>query len=86
MYSSGGCIASPGSCNNGFRSRPSSGIGYKRSKGFDVNNIKERNPALIIPMTAITCAWICLGILPPSKATARVQLASMNAQSSKEPS
>jgi len=31
IKSIGGCIAKPGSCNNGFKSRPSKGAGNRRS-------------------------------------------------------
>ena len=32
----------PGSCNSGFRSRPSAAAGSKRSKGFDVISMNSR--------------------------------------------
>src|SRR6266542_4574081 len=54
MYRIGGCATIAGSCNSGFRSRPSAGTGNRRSKGFEVSNMKSRKPVLITPITERT--------------------------------
>src|SRR5213083_2895362 len=51
MYNIGGCATIAGSCNSGFRSRPSAGTGNRRSKGLDVSSMKSKKPVLTIAIT-----------------------------------
>src|SRR6187549_849285 len=76
----------PGSCNNGFRSRPSIAAGSKRSKGFEVNNIKLKNPTLINPSTPSTRAMMSSGRWRLNTLTAIVHSDSINTHNNKEPS
>ena len=52
----GGCMASPGSCSSGFRSRPSRAAGISRAKGLEVSSVNSRKPKLIRPSTPSTLA------------------------------
>ena len=47
-YKIGGCIAKAGSCNIGFNHNPSSGVGKRKLKGFDVLIKKTKKPTIII--------------------------------------
>ena len=76
----------PMSCSSGFRSRPSAAAGISRSNGFDVNSMNDRKPTLIMPITASTRATSGAGSWRLNTVTATVQPASMNDQSSSEPS
>ena len=82
----GGCIAIPGSCSSGFKSRPSNGAGNKRSKGFDVKIIKSKNPTATAPMILSTRATSSVGKLLLNMATAAVHSDKINAQSRSDPS
>ena len=86
MYNIGGWMINPGSCNNGFKSFPSSGIGNKRSNGLEVISIKRRNPTLTKPITPSTRATMSLGKLRLKIVTAKVHALSINTQSNNEPS
>ena len=61
MYSIGGWITIPGSCNRGFRSRPSAAGGKSRSKGLEVSSMNSRKPTLTNPITPTTRATISSG-------------------------
>jgi hypothetical protein len=76
----------PGSCNSGFRSRPSAGTGNRRSNGFDVVSMNSRKPTLTSPMTPMTRAAISSGRWRLLIETASVQLESMSTHSIIEPS
>jgi len=76
----------PGSCSSGLRSRPSGGIGNRRSNGLDVSSMNSRKPKLTIPITARMRATTGRGRLPENRVTASIQTASMKVQSSSEPS
>src|SRR5258706_1139545 len=76
----------PGSCSSGFRSRPSSAAGIRRSNGFEVRSMKGRNPALTRPLTPSTRATKRSGRPRLNTATAKVQPASIHVHSSIEPS
>ena len=86
MYNIGGCIAKPKSCNNGFKSRPSTGATAKRSNGFDVSNMKSKKPTLTIPITLITRASISFGMLRLNIVTAPAHIDKVNAHNNNEPS
>ena len=79
-------MAKPGSCNSGFKSRPSSGAGNKRSKGFEVNNRKRIKPILTSPITPKTLATVVSGIFLLKKAINPVQIDKVNAHNNKDPS
>ena len=51
----------PGSCSSGFRSRPSSGAGNRRSNGFEVASMNSRKPNESRPITARMRATHLLG-------------------------
>ena len=76
----------PGSCSNGFRSRPSAAAGSKRSNGFDVNSMNNRKPIEMTPCTPITRATMSSGKWREKMDTANVHHASINTQSNSEPS
>ena len=76
----------PGSCSSGFRSRPSSAAGSRRSKGLEVNSVNSRKPTLIRPMTPITRATITSGSWRERSATATVQPARIRPHIRIEPS
>ena len=44
----GGCIANKGSCNIGFKPKPSNGIGYIKLNGLEVKIINKKKPKIII--------------------------------------
>jgi hypothetical protein len=62
----------PGSCSSGLRSRPSSAPGSRRSKGFEVNRMNSRKPALTSPSTPSTRATMARATASSSSATASV--------------
>jgi hypothetical protein len=76
----------PGSCSSGFRSRPSTAAGSRRSKGLEVSSVKSRKPTLISPITASTRATMTSGSWRENSATATVQPARISAHSRIEPS
>ena len=39
-------MANAGSCKIGLRPNPSLGIGDKDKKGFELNNMKNKNPSI----------------------------------------
>ena len=86
MYSMGGWIIRPMSCNNGFKSLPSMAAGNNRSKGFEVNSMNNRNPTEIKPITPSTRATISSGKCLLNPATAAVHTVRINAHNSSEPS
>ena len=76
----------PGSCSRGFRSRPCAAAGSRRSKGLEVNSVKDTKPALIQPSTPTTRAMKASGRWRLNTVTATVQPDSASAHSSSEPS
>jgi len=76
----------PGSCSNGFKSRPSSAAGISRSNGFDVNSMNSRKPTLTRPITAMTLARSAGGRWREKTLTANVQPVSISVHNSSEPS
>ena len=82
----GGCITIPASCNNGFKSLPSNAAGNRRSNGFEVNNMNNKKPTLIIPSTPRTRATISSGNCLLKTLTATDQPASINTHNNKDPS
>ena len=48
LQSNGGWIAKAGSCNIGFKPKPSDGIGEILLKGFELKRIKKRKPSIKI--------------------------------------
>src|SRR5574343_1803765 len=86
MYNIGGWIAKPGSCNKGFKSRPSVGDGNKRANGLEVNNKNRMKPTLTRPITPSTRTRVASGICLLNIATKPVQIDSVKAQSNNDPS
>src|ERR1019366_1155811 len=86
IYSIGGWITKPGSCNNGFNSCPSAAAGNKRSNGFEVSSMNNMKPTAINPITPNTRATISSGRCLLNVATAAVQIDRMNTHNNKEPS
>ena len=82
----GGWKIIPGSCNCGFRSRPSAGTGNRRSKGLDVNSTKSRKLSVKRPITARMRATTGSGRLRLKLATAQTQPACISSHSSRLPS
>ena len=79
-------MTNPGSCNNGFKSRPSGGAGNKRSKGLEVIKINNKKPVDTKPKMPMTRATMAKGKVRENSATATVQPDSIRTQSNKEPS
>ena len=86
MYNIGGCIASPMSCNNGFKSFPSNGIGHTRSNGLDVSKVNNKNPKLSNPSTPRTLTEKISGKVLLKQATLIVQQDKMSIHNNNEPS
>ena len=86
MYSIGGWNTKPGSCNSGLRSRPSAGLGNKRSNGLEVSNTKAIKPMATKPSTPSTRATTTSGRERENVATATPQPDSISNQSNNEPS
>ncbi len=76
----------PGSCNSGFRSRPSRAAGISRSNGLETVNMNKRNPTLTRPITPKIRARIASGRWVERNETATIQMLRINIQSSNEPS
>src|SRR5215467_8601840 len=76
----------PGSCNSGFRSRPSAAAGNKRSNGSEVVSMNRMNPTLTNPITPSTRATTSSGRVRLVSATETDHTESMNTQSSIDPS
>ena len=76
----------PGSCSNGFKSRPSNGAGKMRSNGLDVNKINIKKPTVTKPITANKLLLKRNGSSLAKKVTANVQTAKIVTQNSIEPS
>jgi hypothetical protein len=79
-------MAMPGSCNRGFRSRPSAAAGSKRSKGFEVSSRNRTKPTVIRPITPSALATVGKGRRSLKAATATVHSDRMKTQSNIEPS
>ena len=79
-------MTKPGSCNKGFKSRPSGGGGNKRSKGLEVIKMNIKKPVETKPKIPITRATMAKGSERENKATATVQPDSMRTHNNKEPS
>ncbi|EWS64437.1 hypothetical protein Y695_02320 [Hydrogenophaga sp. T4] len=79
-------MAIPRSCSRGLRSRPSSGTGYRRSKGLEVSRVNKRKPTLMSPMTPSTRARMGSSSWSENTATANVQPARIRLHSRIEPS
>src|SRR6478672_1036680 len=86
MYSSGGWNTMPGSCNSGFRSRPSGAGGISRANGFEVKSRNSRKPTLIKPIIDSTRAASASGRLREKADTAQLQPVSISAHSNSDPS
>ena len=86
MYNIGGWMIKPGSCNKGFRSRPSAAAGSKRSKGLDKAKMNSKKPTDTQPSTPTTRATMAWGRLKENAATAAVHKASISTHNSNEPS
>ena len=76
----------PGSCSKGLRSRPSPGIGTRRSNGLEVRMRKARKPTLTVPSTPSTRARKAAVSEREKPATAACQRESDSAHRSIEPS
>ena len=77
----------PGSCNNGFKSRPSTGkYGNKRSNGLDINKVYSIKPTPKKPSTPSTRARNTQGNDCERIATTAVQPACITNQSKIAPS
>jgi hypothetical protein len=79
-------MISPGSCSIGFRSRPSSAAGSRRTNGLEVNRVKPMKPIAIRPITPSTRASTSRGRLRLKVATAALQKLRISTHSSSEPS
>ncbi len=86
IYSMGGWMAKPGSCNKGFKSRPSKGAGKRRSNGLDVSNKNRIKPIETSPMTPNTRAKVASGMLLLNCATKPVHIVSTKPHNNNEPS
>ena len=86
IYSIGGCMVMPKSCNNGFMSLPSTGAGTMRSNGLEVNRMNNSMPMLINAITPKTRASISSLKLRLNKVTAKVHNPKIKAHSNMEPS
>ncbi len=86
MYSMGGWNTRPGSCSSGFKSRPFSPAGNRRSNGFDVNRMNNSKPVATSPSTPSTRATMASSSERENCATATPQPDSINTHSSSEPS
>ena len=82
----GGCIAKPGSCNRGFKSRPSKGAGNRRSNGLEVSSKNRMKPMDTRPITPNTLAKVASGMLLLNCATKPVHIVSTKPHSNNEPS
>src|SRR6187551_3965481 len=76
----------PGSCNSGFKSRPSKAAGISLSNGLEVNNINAKKPTLTKPITAISLILKVSGKLFANMVTAIVQIDKMATHNNMEPS
>ena len=86
MYNMGGWITSPGSCNKGFKSRPSGAAGKTRMKGLEVVKMKAKNPTATQAKTLSTRATRVKGNGRENKATAAPHTDSSKIHSIKDPS
>src|SRR5664279_1684137 len=82
----GGWIAKPGSCNSGFKSRPSRGAGNRRSKGLEVSSKNRMKPMETSPITPKTRAKVASGMLLLNCATKAVQMVNTRPHNNNEPS
>ena len=76
----------PGSCNKGFKSRPSAAAGKRRSKGLEVIKMNIKKPVDTKPRMPMTRATMAKGNVREKMATATVQPDSMSIHNNKEPS
>ena len=76
----------PKSCNNGFMSLPSDGVGTMRSNGLEVNKMNNSMPMLVSAITPKTRASISSLKERLNSVTANVHSPRMKAHSNIEPS
>jgi hypothetical protein len=79
-------MTKPGSCNKGFKSRPSGAAGSKRSNGLEVVKMNIKKPVDTQPKMPMTRATMAKGKLRENMATASVQPANINTHNNKDPS
>ena len=79
-------MTKPGSCNKGFKSRPSGAAGNKRSNGLEVVKMNIKKPVETKPKIPMTRATMAKGKLRENNATATVQPDNIKTHNNKEPS
>ena len=76
----------PGSCNKGFKSRPSAGAGNNRSNGLEVIKMNIKKPVDTKPKMPMTRATMAKGNVREKIATDTVHPDSMSIHNNSEPS